>query len=166
MTHTDIATSTGTHRTHKRPRTNIQYSELCARHEAVHDAAQHVAERKLFSRIVLAVILINLAVLVWGFLDHTHEELVEIADETILAFFAVEVGLRLKAAGRRFWRDGWLWFDIVVIGLALLPLGADVIALRIMRGARILHVSRHLPHIHHAFGLRLLGWFTRQVKSR
>ncbi len=162
------------------------YGELCERHSKVRQAkhaadqalidaaiidkgkprqAKHVAHQTLLDRIVLAVIIVNTVVLAWDFLDEGHEEFIEIIDVAILLFFVVEIALRIKAAGRQFWRNGWLVFDIIVIALALLPLGANAFALRVLRGARLAHFGRHLPHLRHLTALRWVGVLARRVKS-
>jgi voltage-gated sodium channel len=109
-----------------------------------------------FDRVVLGAILANTAILGWGLLDHSHEDLISTLDEVILWFFALEIAIRLKAAGRRCWRDKWLMFDTIIVVVALAPVGADVMLLRVVRACRFAHFGRHLPHLRHVANLRLL----------
>jgi voltage-gated sodium channel len=115
-----------------------------------------------FEKVVLVTIAANTAVLVWGLCDHHHEELIDPMHTGFLAFFVVELLVRLRAAGslRVFMASGWNVFDSVVIGLSLLPvLGVGVTLLRVARGARVLHSLRHVSHLRAAGFVRL---FTRQ----
>lgn len=111
----------------------------------------HEGPSPWFERIARFAIFATFAVFIWGLLDHANEELIEKIDVAILCFFILEAAIRIKAAGRWFWRDGWLLFDIVVIFLGLPVvahmLGADLMALRVMRVARLMHLSRHARHI-------------------
>ena len=113
---------------------------------------------------VLVAILANTAILGWGLLDSDHEDLIEAADRTVLCFFAVEIAIRVKAAGRRCLHDRWLLFDAVIVAAALAPVGADVLLLRVARICRIAHFGRHLPHLH-LVSLRLFGWLARRRRD-
>jgi voltage-gated sodium channel len=55
--------------------------------------------------------------------------------------FCVELALKLAAYRGLFWRSGWNWFDVVVIGFALAP-GAG--AWSVLRSLRVLRVLRLL----------------------
>jgi voltage-gated sodium channel len=106
---------------------------------------------------VLAAILGNAGILLWGLLDHSHEDLIEALDEVVLWFFALEIAIRIKQAGRRFLHDRWLLVDAVIVVVALAPVaGADVMLLRLVRACRLAHFGRHLPHVRHVLSLRLL----------
>ncbi len=64
----------------------------------------------------------------------------------IVAVFVVEVGIRLLALGPRFFRDGWNVFDILVVGVSLVP---DSGGLSVLRALRILRVLRLLSTVRH-----------------
>lgn len=98
-------------------------------------------------RAVTVAILANTGLLAWGLVDHHHEHLIESLDDAILWFFAVELAVRFKGAGRRCWRDRWLWFDAAVTAVALAPVGVNLTALRVVRAVRILHYGRHVGHL-------------------
>lgn len=102
---------------------------------------------RVFNRIVIGAILINTGVLVWGLIDHVHEDLIETLDYSLLWFFVFEIAVRASTARRR--RQDWAWvaFDTIIIVLALLPLGSNVTALRVMRACRMLHFGRHMHHL-------------------
>jgi voltage-gated sodium channel len=110
----------------------------------------------VLNKAVLVAILANTAILGWGLLDRDHEDLIGALDEAVLWFFALEIAIRVKRAGRRFYADKWLLFDAVVVVVALAPVGANVLLLRVVRACRFAHFGRHLPHARHALSLRLL----------
>jgi hypothetical protein len=132
-----------------------------------HDAPITRAARlhKIFNWLVIAAIIASTYLAAYSLLGEDNPAM-EVADEGILWFFLAEVGVRLltriKKAGWWFWRDAWLMFDIAVMLLALLPLGDDVLALRIMRAARLAHISRHLPHLRHTAVLRWIPLIGRK----
>jgi voltage-gated sodium channel len=103
----------------------------------------------IFERVVLAAILLNTAILVASLLDAGHTEMLEHAESACLALFVVELAVRLRSHGwRRFVRSPWCVFDVLVIGIALLPvLGDYVTLLRVARLARVAHLLRHATHL-------------------
>jgi voltage-gated sodium channel len=102
-----------------------------------------------FEKLCAAVILTNTGLLVWAQFDGAHEELLKHIESVCLAFFVVELVVRIRSHGwRRFVRSPWCVFDSTIIALALLPvLGADVSLLRVARLARVVHLMRHASHM-------------------
>ncbi|WP_306361440.1 ion transporter [Nocardia sp. CC227C] len=72
------------------------------------------------------------------------EELLTGLDHAFLAFFVVELALKLIAIGPRFFRSGWNVFDFVIIGVALAP---AVGPLSVLRTLRVLRVMRLLSTV-------------------
>lgn len=105
----------------------------------------------IFERAVTIVIIVNSALLVWGLLDHGHEELAEHLETGCLVFFIGELLVRLRRAGWntvRFVTRPWNSFDVIVIALSLAPmLGADTSMLRLAKLSRLIHWARHLTHL-------------------
>jgi Protein of unknown function (DUF1524) len=101
--------------------------------------------------VVRAALITTIGLLFWGRFDPDHKDLIRHLDDAVLFIFICEVAARLKAEikarGWRFWRNGWLMFDLVVTVVAALPMGADVIAARVVRVAKLGHMGRHLPHL-------------------
>ena len=85
----------------------------------------------------------------WQLIDHEHESWIEMADYAILAFFVVELLIRLWQVRfhPRFFKSGWNVFDTLVLIAALLPFGTGLLALRLVRVARFTHLGRHLLHL-------------------
>lgn len=102
------------------------------------------------------VIVTNTAVVVWSLLDHRHEQQLEHLETVCLAFFALELAVRMRMHGWSFVRRPWCIADTVIIGLSLVPmLGAGVAVLRVGRLARLVHLARHVS------GLRVLRLMRR-----
>jgi len=66
-------------------------------------------------------------------------------DQAILAVFVFE--LLGKFAYRRlaFFRDGWNWFDLIVVGIALVPAAGPLAVLRTLRVLRLLRLLSVVP---------------------
>lgn len=86
--------------------------------------------------------LILLACIVVGV--ETYEPLVRqygslfaLFNNLILALFVLEMMLRVAADGWQFFRDGWNWFDLIVVLICLLPtVGQYVLLFRLFRAIR------------------------------
>lgn len=68
-------------------------------------------------------------------------------DSACLAIFVVEIGLKLVAYGRRFFRSGWNLFDISIVALALVPGAQTFTVLRALRILRVLRVISATPRL-------------------
>lgn len=66
-------------------------------------------------------------------------------DATLLAVFVVEIALKLVAHGRAFFRSAWNVFDLVVVGIALVPAGQGLGVLRALRVLRVLRLVSMVP---------------------
>ncbi|WP_369975118.1 ion transporter [Thermobifida halotolerans] len=66
-----------------------------------------------------------------------------------LAFFATELALKILARGAAFFRDAWNWFDLVVVGIALVPLTGSFAVLRLVRVLRLLRLVSVIPSLRH-----------------
>ncbi|MFD7021536.1 ion transporter [Promicromonospora sukumoe] len=105
-------------------------------------------DQKWVTNLVLGVILANALVLgaetmVTG---AALEVLIRI-DHTMLGFFVLELVLRMVAYGRKFFRDPWNVFDLLVVGVAVLPASESLSALRALRVLRVLRVITVVPSL-------------------
>jgi len=98
-------------------------------------------------RLAVGAIAVNCGVLAWSLVPDAPEYLLEPAHDALVAFFAVEVAVRIvRARGLR--GDRWLQFDLGVILVSLMPmLGVDATLLRAARLARLVHLSKHVTHL-------------------
>jgi voltage-gated sodium channel len=117
------------------------------------------------TRVVNTVIVANLAVAVCSEFDHAHEDVWQAAETACLAFFGLEMLLKLHHQRREFWRSGWNVFDLTVITLSALPMlvagvdGGVARMVRYARYARLFHYGRHISN------LRLLELLRRRINQ-
>jgi len=101
---------------------------------------------------IIALILINAAILgleTSPAIMAEHGVWLKIADKTCLAIFCVELALKLVSYRIHFWRSGWNWFDIIVIGFALAPGAGPWSVLRSLRVLRVLRLLTVVPQLRH-----------------
>lgn len=68
-------------------------------------------------------------------------------DQAMLAFFVLELGLKLVARGLSFFRHGWNVFDFVVVAIALVPSSGPLAVLRALRVLRVLRLVSATPRL-------------------
>lgn len=83
-----------------------------------------------------------------------HGPVLHALDNACLALFVVELAVKMAAYRTLFWRNAWNWFDVAVVGIALVP-GAGVWsvlrALRVLRVLRLLTIVPQLRKVVAAF---------------
>ncbi|MBO0609823.1 ion transporter [Myceligenerans salitolerans] len=109
---------------------------------AIRERVGQLVEATWFTRGILAVIVGNAIVL--GVETSVDGGPVDVwlgyVDTAMLWIFVVELALRIFAHGRRFFTDPWSVFDLLVVGIALVP--ASVHSLSALRALRILRALR------------------------
>jgi voltage-gated sodium channel len=73
--------------------------------------------------------------------------LLGLLDRALLSVFVMEIALKLFAHGGRFFRSGWNVFDLIVIGIALVPSTGALSVFRALRVLRILRVVSAIPKL-------------------
>ncbi|GIH68584.1 ion transporter [Sphaerimonospora thailandensis] len=107
-----------------------------------------VVDAPAFQRTVIAVITLNGVTL--G-LETTadpagrYSTAFLLVDHSITAIFVVEMLLRICGKGRAFFRDPWNWFDLIVVGAALVPASQSLSILRLFRFLRVLRLVSVIP---------------------
>ena len=107
-------------------------------------------ETTRFRHTILALIFLNAAVL--G-LETSPSAVaaaggaLRILDEAVLAVFVIELVIRIYAHGWAFFRDPWGWFDLVVVGVALVPASHGFAALRALRVLRAFRLISAVPRM-------------------
>lgn len=66
-------------------------------------------------------------------------------DTIFLSVFIVEILLRLFVQRLQYFRDGWNWFDVLVVGIAVMPTTDGLSALRTLRIMRALRLLSMIP---------------------
>lgn len=112
-------------------------------------------ENSTIQRILLALILINAAIL--GL--ETSPEMMATAgpflmalDTAILVVFVIELTIRLLVHRLAFFKDGWSVFDFIVVGIALVPASGPFAVLRALRVLRVLRVLTFVPSMRKIVG--------------
>lgn len=118
------------------------------------DACRSLAEHPRFQRAILAVIVINAALI--GFetspaLWERYGDLFHALNFVIQAIFVVEIVVRLLAhvpGIHRFFTDGWNVFDFTVVAVSLLPMAGPLANVaRLARLLRALRLVSALPEL-------------------
>lgn len=73
-------------------------------------------------------------------------------DHAALAYFTIEVALRMIAHGRRFFPNGWNLFDLVIVATSLMPNSGNLSVLRSLRILRVLRLFSVLPSLRKVVG--------------
>lgn len=101
-----------------------------------------------FTRTVTALILVNAVLLgletSQGIMSSPAGMPIRVANMLILGFFVLEIASKLIARGPSFFRSGWNIFDLLVVGVSLVPAGSG---LQVLRTLRILRVLRLLSQV-------------------
>lgn len=68
-------------------------------------------------------------------------------DHVILWIFVAEIALKLFAHGLRFFRSAWNLFDVIIVGIALMPSSGAFTVLRALRVLRLLRLLSIVPRM-------------------
>jgi voltage-gated sodium channel len=71
----------------------------------------------------------------------------KLLDDAILTVFVLEILAKLYTHRARFFRDAWNVFDILVVGIALVPATGPLSVLRTLRVLRVLRLISTLPRL-------------------
>ncbi|MCI4663253.1 MAG: ion transporter [Neomegalonema sp.] len=118
-------------------------------------AAKRVVEDRRFERSVIGAILLNAVLLgltATPSVMRAFGGMIHLIDALILAFFTVEILLRLIAYGRGFFRSGWSWFDLIAVSASYIPNAGGVAILRTLRLFRVLRLLSVVPAMRRVIG--------------
>ena len=108
-----------------------------------------VVESARFRHAITALILINAVIL--GIetyaLPETALRWLRIADTIIVGLFVAELVLKLAAWRLSFFRSGWNWFDLFVVGISLMPSAGAFTVLRALRVLRLFRLFSVIPEM-------------------
>ena len=74
-------------------------------------------------------------------------DVLEGIDGVVLGVFVVELALKLFGHGLRFFRNGWNVFDLVIVGIALMPASGAFSVLRALRILRVFRLVSAVPQM-------------------
>ena len=100
-----------------------------------------------FQRFIIAVILVNAAILGAMTTDVSPEtmRLLYILDMICLAVFVFEIALKFAMMRFSMFRDPWNVFDFIVVAIALLPASGPLSVLRALRVLRLMRLVTVVP---------------------
>ncbi len=78
--------------------------------------------------------------------------LLSVLDSTLLGIFVVELGCRMIVYRSRFFSDPWRIFDLVVVGISLMPASGALSILRALRVLRVLRLVSVIPTMRRVVG--------------
>jgi len=73
--------------------------------------------------------------------------LLVVIDKICLAIFLVEIAIKIYVFRTAFWRDSWNLFDVLVVGVALVPGSGPLAVLRSLRVLRVLRLMTVVPSL-------------------
>lgn len=110
-----------------------------------------LTESGLFKFFILACIIVNSLML--GYDAHfgpanAYGALIEQWNTIFLYIFTVELVLEFIAQGpRRYVREGWNWFDVIIVGVSWASAAPGVTALRAFRVIRVFRLVSNVPQM-------------------
>jgi voltage-gated sodium channel len=112
------------------------------------EKVQRVVEARGFQHTIMAVIVVNAALLGAATSPHLSDgvrELFDTLDRVTLAIFVLELLLKLYAYRLRFFRDPWNVFDLLVVAVAVVPAAGGFSVLRALGLLRMLRLISMIP---------------------
>jgi len=113
--------------------------------------AKRIAGSKRFDQLTAVLIVVN-AGLMGVQLNH-NAPWIEVVQDSILAFFVIELLIRFwgRVSNAAYFGDGWNYFDIFVVSVSFIPetilQGADVSVLRTFRVFRIFRLLKKVEEL-------------------
>ena len=109
----------------------------------------------LTERVILGLIILNAVTLgleTSPSVMASAGDLLHALDRAILAVFVAEIAARLAVHRTAFFRDPWSLFDLVVVGIALVPATDSLSVLRALRVLRVLRLITVIPSLRRVVG--------------
>jgi voltage-gated sodium channel len=111
-------------------------------------SVQKLVEDPRFLKFIMTIIILTAIILgletskgvmsQWG-------HVLEFINKVFLAVFVLELTLRIYAWRMRFFKDAWSIFDLIVVGIALVPASGPLSILRALRVLRVLRLVSAVP---------------------
>lgn len=112
-------------------------------------------------KIILTIILINaiaVGLTTVPLMNEKFSSLLTLIEDFTIFLFIIEIGIRLWVQRGTFFREGWNLFDIIVVGLSIIPHEAGFSILRSFRILKSLSVMETNPHLSHIVNVLLKIW--------
>jgi voltage-gated sodium channel len=119
------------------------------------NALKSLVESRRFETVISLLIIVNAVTLgletsppivaEWG-------SVLFLLDRAILSIFVVELAAKVLVYRASFFRDPWRIFDLVVVGIALMPATGSLSVLRALRILRVLRLVSMMPSLRRVVG--------------
>jgi voltage-gated sodium channel len=119
------------------------------------DRLRSIVEDPRTERFIMGLIVLNAITLgleTSGTVMAAYGPLLTVIDRIIIFIFVVEILMRLAVQRGAFFKDGWNWFDVTVVGIALAPATAAFSVLRALRVLRLLRLITAVPALQRVVG--------------
>ena len=110
--------------------------------------ARKIVEASWFSSFITLIIVANaitLGLATYQGLDANLLRAFVYFDQVVITIFIIEISLKLIAYGWGFFKRGWNVFDLIIVGIVLVPGAAGFAVLRALRVLRILRLVSIVP---------------------
>lgn len=118
-------------------------------------ALARLLTNSITERVILALIILNAITLGLETSPAVMKQagsLLHALDQVILSIFVVELLARVAVHRLRFFRDPWSLFDLLVVGIALVPATGPLSVLRALRILRVLRLISAVPSLRRVVG--------------
>jgi len=119
------------------------------------DRLKSLIESRRFELIITWLIVVNAITLgleTVQAITVNYGDLLSALDHALLAIFVVELLARMVVYRTAFFRDPWRVFDLVVVGISLLPASGPLSILRALRVLRVLRLVSIIPSMRRVVG--------------
>lgn len=104
---------------------------------------KNTVESRWFQNFIITIILLNGAVLgiqtIEG-LTPSSMLILDMVDKICLTIFVIELSMKLVIYRTSFFRRGWNIFDLIIVGISLIPASGQLSILRALRILRLLRL--------------------------
>jgi len=107
-------------------------------------------ERESTRMVILVAIVVNavtLGLATSRTVMDLHGETLKIFDHVLIAFFVIEMALKITAYGIGFFRSPWNVFDLLIVSISVIPAGENLTVLRGLRVIRALRILSVVPQM-------------------
>lgn len=121
---------------------------------------EKLVESKLFVFGIVGLILLNALTLGLETNDAllaSHGHILHAIDNAILSVFVVELLLKFYAYRWRFFKSGWNVFDLIIVGVSLIPASGPLAILRVFRVLRVMRLISVVPQMRNVIAALLMA---------
>lgn len=107
-------------------------------------------ESAAFRNFILALIVLNAVMLGMETFPYRAEwflTLLPIVDRVVVSVFVFELILKFIAYRMRFFKSGWNWFDLIVVGVSVMPEAGGFAVVRSLRILRVFRLFSVMPEM-------------------